>query len=133
MDIGNRLRFLLEEKSVTQKELAKTLNLSATTLNGYIQNRREPDAKTMVLLASYFNTTTDYIYGVTSVKEPQATPYTADERHLVNIYRAIPEDKKPLFIEMGITFSDAGKNRQATRQTPHPKPKSKTSEQDSKP
>ncbi len=128
MDIGNRLRDLLEEKSVTQKELAKTLNLSATTLNGYIQNRREPDAKTTVRLASYFNTTTDYIYGVTSVKEPQNSSYSAEERRLVNIYRLIPDEKKPLFIEMGKTFLDAGKYRQADGQAPHAKAKNKVPE-----
>ena len=33
-------------------------------------------------------------------------PYNADEQHLVNIYRGIPEDKKTLYIETGRTFSN---------------------------
>lgn len=37
------------------------------------------------------------------------SPYNAEERHLVNIYRGIPEDKKPLYIETGRTFSKFGK------------------------
>ncbi len=111
MDIGNQLRNLMEENGISQKQLARDLNISATTLNGYVQNRRQPDAKTVIRLASYFNTTTDYIYGITTVREPLSSPYNADERHLVKIYRGIPEDKKPLYIETGLTFSASGKKK----------------------
>ena len=111
MDIGAQLRNLLEQDGISQKQLAEDLNISATTLNGYIQNRRQPDAKMVIRLASYFNTTTDYIYGITSLREPFAAPYNAEERHLVNIYRGIPEDKKPLYIETGRTFSKFGKKK----------------------
>ncbi|MCI9418177.1 MAG: helix-turn-helix transcriptional regulator [Eubacterium sp.] len=111
MDIGSQLRNLLEQEGITQKELAEALNISATTLNGYIQNRRQPDAKTVIRLASYFHTTTDYIYGITTIREPLSSPYNAEEQHLVNIYRGIPEDKKPLYIETGRTFSNFGKKK----------------------
>ena len=106
MDIGSQLRKLLEQDGITQKQLAKDLNISTTTLNGYVKNRRQPDANTVIRLASYFNTTTDFIYGLTTLREPMASPYNADERHLVNIYPNIPEDKKSLFMETGKTFSN---------------------------
>lgn len=109
MDIGSQLRNLLDMEGITQKELAKALNISASTLNGYIKNRRQPDAKTIIRFASYFNTTTDFIYGVTSIREPFTSPYNADERHLINIYRGIPEDKKPLYIDTGLAFSNFDK------------------------
>ncbi len=105
MNIGNQLRKLLEQDGITQKQLAKDLSISTTTLNGYVKNRRQPDATTVIRLASYFHTTTDYIYGLTTLREPMDTPYNADERHLVNIYRNIPKDKRPLFVETGKTFS----------------------------
>ena len=106
MDIGTQLRNLLDEEGITQKQLAEALNLSTTTLNGYIKNRRQPDAKTIIRLASYFHTTTDYIYGLTSFRDPMSIPYSTEERHLVNIFRGIPEEQKPLFIETGRTFSN---------------------------
>ena len=59
MDIGRQLRNLIEEDGITQKHLVETLNISTTTLNGYIQNRRQPDAKMAIRLAAYFGTTTD--------------------------------------------------------------------------
>ena len=112
MDIGSQLRNLLEEEGITQKQLAEALNLSTTTLNGYIKNRRQPDAKTIIRLASYFHTTTDYIYGLTSFREPMSVPYNAEERHLVNIYRGIPDDQKPLYLETGRAFSNFAKKNQ---------------------
>lgn len=111
MDIGAQLRNLLEQDGITQKQLAEALNISTTTLNGYVQNRRQPDAKTVIRLASYFKTTTDYIYGVTTLREPPASPYNAEERHLVNIFRGIPDDKKSLYIETGKTFSSFNKKK----------------------
>lgn len=111
MDIGAQLRHLLEQDGITQKQLAEALNISTTTLNGYVQNRRQPDAKTVIRLASYFKTTTDYIYGVSTLREPPASPYNAEERHLVNIYRGIPDDKKSLYIETGKTFSNYNKKK----------------------
>lgn len=111
MNIGSQLRNLLEADGISQKQLAMDLNISTTTLNGYIQNRRQPDAKTVIRLASYFHTTTDYIYGISTIREPVASPYNAEERHLIKIYRGIPEDKKPLYIETGLTFSASGKKK----------------------
>jgi transcriptional regulator with XRE-family HTH domain len=113
LDIGNQLRNLLEQAGITQKQLAKDLNIAATTLNGYVQNRRQPDAKTVIRLASYFHTTTDYIYGITTIKEPLSSPYNAQERHLVKIFRGIPEDKRPLYIETGLAFSNSGRKKKS--------------------
>lgn len=110
MDIGHRLRTLIEEKGITQKELADSLNISTPTLSGYLKNRRKPDAETLIYLASYFNTTTDYIYGMTSSKEPPISPYNAEECRLIHIYRTIPEDKKSLFMETGRMFANFEKN-----------------------
>lgn len=44
LDIGNQLRNLLEQDRITQKQLAEALNISTTTLNGYIKtaDSREP-------------------------------------------------------------------------------------------
>ncbi len=115
LDIGSQLRSLLEQDGITQKQLADALNISTTTLNGYIKNRRQPDAKTVIRLASYFNTTTDYIYGISTLREIASSPYSAEERHLVNIFRGIPEDKRPLYIETGRTFSNFGKKRKSPK------------------
>lgn len=37
MSLGENLRNLIDERDMTQKELAKILNIAASTLGGYIQ------------------------------------------------------------------------------------------------
>ena len=43
MSFGNNLRVLIEERDMTQKDLAKQLNIAPSTLGSYVQNTREPD------------------------------------------------------------------------------------------
>lgn len=108
-NIGNQLRNLLDEEGMSQRELASKLSMSPATLNGYIQNRRQPDSKTVMRLAAYFHTTTDYLYGLTSVREPSDVYHSSQEEQLLRVYRTIPEDKRNLYLETGIVFSKYGK------------------------
>lgn len=109
MDIGTQIRNLIDQRGITQKQLAKELNISATTLNGYIQNRRQPDAKMAIRIAAYFGTTVDYIYGRTTLRELPVSPYNADEKRLVDIYRKLPGELKILYKATGRTFSKFGR------------------------
>ena len=43
MRFGDILRELLEERELTQKQLAADLHLASSTLGNYIRNIREPD------------------------------------------------------------------------------------------
>ena len=42
-EFGDNLRTLIEERDITQKELARQLNIAPSTLGSYVQNVREPD------------------------------------------------------------------------------------------
>lgn len=112
MDIGTQIRNLIEQEGITQKKLAGELNISTTTLNGYIQNRRQPDAKMAIRLAAYFNTTLDYIFGLTTLREPPVSSYNVEERILVDIYRGLPEELKTLYIATGRTFVRTGRKKE---------------------
>ncbi len=61
MSMGPRLRKLIEYNKTTQTELAKKLDISLSTLNGYITDYREPDIHMLSKLAKALNTTTDYL------------------------------------------------------------------------
>jgi len=61
MQFGNILRWLLEEKDITQKQLSDDLHIAASTLGHYINNRREPDYDTLKRIAVYFNVSIDYL------------------------------------------------------------------------
>ena len=55
MNFGDRLRILIDERGITQKELASQLNIAPSTVSSYVQNTREPDFTTLKSLAIYFS------------------------------------------------------------------------------
>ena len=66
----NRLRNLREDKDMYQKDIAKILGMSQT---GYSQYETETNGiPTSILkkLAIYYNTSIDYILGLTNEKKP---------------------------------------------------------------
>lgn len=71
------LRELRTQKGLTQAELSKTLQVSASSIGMYEQGRREPDNETLGKIANYFNVTTDYLLGRTD--EPQGTGFQKED------------------------------------------------------
>lgn len=64
--IGERIQYLREEKKLTQKELAKKLSMSTSSLASYEQNARKPSVDTVIELAKFFDVTSDYILELTN-------------------------------------------------------------------
>lgn len=98
MRFGDILRALVEERNISQKELAADLNMAASTLGNYIRNVREPDFDTLKLFASYFSVSTDYLLWHEPSSSPTASPA---EQDLLRIFRLLPADQQSLFIEQG--------------------------------
>lgn len=59
----NRLKEIRERKGITQKQVAEFLGRGVTTYANYETGRRDMDTETLVMLAEYFEVTTDYILG----------------------------------------------------------------------
>lgn len=62
MNLGEYLRFAIQRKDKTQKEIASTLYIAPQTLNGYLQNRRYPDYQTMVKIINELELDANYIF-----------------------------------------------------------------------
>lgn len=67
--IGERIRYLLDKKSMEQKDLAIKLNLSPQTISGYITGYRVPNPEVLSRIADILDTTTDYLLGRTNEPE----------------------------------------------------------------
>ena len=70
---SNRLKELREENNLTQNDLSKILltkyNIKTSAQNiSYWEKGREPNYDTIIILASYFNVTTDYLLGSSNIK-----------------------------------------------------------------
>ena len=59
--IGGTLKTFLKEKSVTQYRMAKDTGLQHATVSRLINNKSGPDISTLIILADYFDKTTDEI------------------------------------------------------------------------
>lgn len=60
------LRELREDKNLAQKEVAAYLNIDQRVYSNYELGKREIPTRFVIMLADYYNTTTDYILGRTN-------------------------------------------------------------------
>lgn len=63
--ISNRLRDLRDDKDLKQKDLANYLNCSQVAYSHYELGKRDIPNEVLIALAKFYNTTTDYILGLT--------------------------------------------------------------------
>lgn len=96
MQFGDILRELLEEKEISQKQLAAELNLLAPTLGRYIRNEREPDIETIKTIANYFGVSIDYLLDYRSGKT-----ISHREDDLLRVFRSMTPDQQEMFVEQG--------------------------------
>lgn len=104
-----RLKELRENKHLTQAQLSKFLNISASTIGMYEQGRRFPDEILLKNIAQFFNVSLDYLLGLTDIpytvddyiakqkkadKQPVDNQYSTDERKIIDMYRQLSEKDK---------------------------------------
>ena len=65
-----RIRNLREDKDLSQNEIAKILNCSQTTYSRYETGDLNIPVDSLIKLAKYFNTSIDYLTGLTDEKIP---------------------------------------------------------------
>ena len=66
----DRIKNLREDKDLTQKEVGRILNMSQTGYNQYEIGRNDIPTKVLIDLANFYNTSTDYILGITNEIKP---------------------------------------------------------------
>ncbi|HIU68502.1 MAG TPA: helix-turn-helix transcriptional regulator [Candidatus Scubalenecus merdavium] len=106
MRLGDKLRGLIEERGLTQKEIAKQLNIAPSTMGSYVQNTREPDFDTLKLLANYFQVSADYLLDY----RPDQT-ITPQESELLRVFRALNTEQQAIYLEQGKAFIKVNTNK----------------------
>lgn len=99
MDFYIRLENLIEESNLTQRQVSMDLHIASSTLNGYVNNNREPDFATLVRFAQYFNVSTDYLLGLSNEKKPSPSSLSPMEGALIHLYRSLPPERQELIVE----------------------------------
>lgn len=65
-----RLKDLREDSDLTQVALADYLHIKQSTYSQYENGRRQIPLELLITLAKYYDTSLDYIVGLTDIKTP---------------------------------------------------------------
>lgn len=101
---GARLTSILSEKGLTQRQLAAALSIHPNTLNGYIKNHRSPDCDTVRRIASYLDTSVDYLIGNSCIRTYPQEPLNELENRLISQFRSLSPSGQQLFQELVTTL-----------------------------
>ena len=66
MKLHLRLRDLREDNDMSQADMAKILSCSQQTYSRYESHTTEIPLESLIFLAEYYDTSTDYLLGITS-------------------------------------------------------------------
>lgn len=66
---SKRLKLLRVEHGLNQVDLASDLNISRSSIANYESTKRIPDTETLIAIAKYFHVTTDWLLGLSDVRE----------------------------------------------------------------
>ena len=66
----SRLKDLREDRDLVQKEVAAVLEIDQRVYSNYEIGKREIPTRFVVTLAKFYNTSTDYILGLTNNPKP---------------------------------------------------------------
>ncbi len=67
-----KLKDLREDRDLKQQDVADFLNCRQQTYSRYEKGQAQPSLETLAKLALFFNTSTDFILGITNNPEPYA-------------------------------------------------------------
>ena len=98
MSMIQNLKRLREKAGISQQKLAVAVGVSQQSINKYENHDIEPDIRTLIAIAEYFNTSVDYLIGHTEIDHVMeaVTPYDLNEEEIAVIkkYRLLTYGEK---------------------------------------
>ena len=89
-----RLVNLRKEKGLTQYDLAQLLGFSRGQIGNYEQGSREPDQETLLKIANFFNVSSDYLLGISDIKNHTDDSNITIALHSDTDYDDLPEEAR---------------------------------------
>lgn len=98
-----RLETLRKQSGLSQEELAQKVNLTQQRISSYEKGKRQPDLETLIQFASFFDCSTDFLLGISDIKNPEkllkTSVYSSDSKEftpeeIVEAIRLYKEIKK---------------------------------------
>lgn len=100
-----RIKELRKAKGINMKEAAQMLNMPYTTYVNYEKGLRKPTSEVLIQLATFYETSVDYIVGHCPDPSPASNNATSDILDEIDIgfygdYKELTEDDKAVLREM---------------------------------
>ena len=92
MSFAERLQELREDKGISRKDLAASLNITVSALGMYEQGRREPNIDMLIKMADYFDVSIDFLVGRSFKNENNEL--LVEALHLKNEIDKLPQGYK---------------------------------------
>lgn len=73
MNFATRLNLLMEEKNVTQKEMAECLGISRQAVAQYLAGNTKPNTDVLTKIVNFFSVSADYLLGVSPIRTQDIT------------------------------------------------------------
>lgn len=87
-----RIKELMQEKGVQQQQMAEFLNVSRATIYKYQQGKAEPNIKTLIALADYFDVSLDFLCGRQNKNLIFADSLSEKKKELINLIKDLDDD-----------------------------------------
>lgn len=114
---GNRLQELRNEKSITQKTMAESLNITVPTLSHWECDYQEPSFKDLIMLSQFFNVTIDELLGVSdNFSTPTANvmgegaTLSEKEKALLEAFKKLLPETQDFILRTAQSFSQSDNN-----------------------
>ena len=78
VELGEKLKNLRINSKLTQKQVAKRLMITPTSVSGYEKGTRYPSLTMLVKLAALYHVTTDYLLGYDNTALPESRQINVD-------------------------------------------------------
>lgn len=90
---------LRQQAGITQKQLARDLNMSAGNLCDWEKGRTEPDIAKLICLADYFDVSLDCLLGREEKETDGARLADVLKYRLLNAFQKMPKESREKLVE----------------------------------
>ncbi len=105
-----RLKELRREKNLPQKRVGDDVGIAQQTLSRYEKNINSVPVDALVRLAKYYNVTTDYLLGISQVKNSFRNQSSRSRnQEFLNIYKSLSLKNKELLWTIAVKMQQLDK------------------------
>jgi len=86
-----RFKEVRQMRKLTQRQVADLLEIPLRTYQNYEREINDPDTDVLCKMADFYGITVDYLVGYSDIAFQPQSHLSADETHLIDVYRRLDE------------------------------------------